>query len=55
MPRRPVRQAVGGEVPDGEGGVIVVRDLVLMVVAEYARHTGHVDLLRECVDGRTGQ
>ncbi len=22
---------------------------------EYARHLGHADLLRECVDGRTGQ
>ena len=48
-------EALGDEVPDGEGGVIVIRDLVLMVVAEHARHTGHVDLLRECIDGRTGQ
>ncbi|HEX9519479.1 MAG TPA: DUF664 domain-containing protein [Streptosporangiaceae bacterium] len=22
---------------------------------EYARHCGHADLLRECVDGRVGQ
>jgi hypothetical protein len=22
---------------------------------EYARHLGHADLLRECIDGRTGQ
>ncbi|MDH5279501.1 MAG: DinB family protein, partial [Actinomycetota bacterium] len=21
----------------------------------YARHGGHADLLRECIDGRTGQ
>ncbi|MDN5768987.1 MAG: DinB family protein, partial [Humibacillus sp.] len=21
----------------------------------YARHVGHADLLRECIDGRTGQ
>ena len=21
----------------------------------YARHAGHADLLRECIDGRTGQ
>ena len=48
-------ETLDDEVPDGEGGVIVIRDLVLMVVAEYARHTGHVDLLRECIDGRTGQ
>lgn len=24
------------------------------MIEEYARHLGHVDLLRECVDGRTG-
>jgi Protein of unknown function (DUF664) len=25
------------------------------VIEEYARHVGHADLLRECIDGRTGQ
>jgi len=25
------------------------------VIEEYARHMGHVDLLRERVDGRIGQ
>jgi hypothetical protein len=25
------------------------------MIEEYARHCGHADLLRECVDGRTGQ
>jgi hypothetical protein len=25
------------------------------MVEEYARHCGHADLLRECIDGRTGQ
>ena len=25
------------------------------LVEEYARHCGHADLLRECIDGRTGQ
>ena len=24
-------------------------------IEEYARHCGHADLLRECLDGRTGQ
>ncbi|AIY01517.1 hypothetical protein ART_1918 [Arthrobacter sp. PAMC 25486] len=24
------------------------------MIEEYARHLGHVDLLRECIDGRTG-
>jgi uncharacterized damage-inducible protein DinB len=32
-----------------------VRDIVVHMIEEYARHCGHADLLRECVDGRTGQ
>jgi len=32
-----------------------VRDFVVHMVEEYARHCGHADLVRECVDGRTGQ
>jgi hypothetical protein len=24
------------------------------MIEEYARHNGHADLLRECVDGRVG-
>jgi uncharacterized damage-inducible protein DinB len=32
-----------------------VRDLVVHMIEEYARHVGHADLLRECIDGRTGQ
>ena len=32
-----------------------VRDIVVHMVEEYARHCGHADLLRECIDGRTGQ
>lgn len=34
---------------------IEVRDVVVHLVEEYARHCGHADLLRECIDGRTGQ
>ena len=34
---------------------ISLRELLLHMVEEYARHCGHADLLRECVDGRTGQ
>jgi len=34
---------------------IEVRDVLVHLVEEYARHVGHADLLRECVDGRTGQ
>jgi uncharacterized damage-inducible protein DinB len=32
-----------------------VRDIIVHMVEEYARHCGHADLLRECIDGRTGQ
>lgn len=32
-----------------------VRDIVVHLIEEYARHAGHADLLRECIDGRTGQ
>lgn len=39
--------------PDGEQGE--VRDVLVHLVEEYARHCGHADLLRECLDGRTGQ
>lgn len=32
-----------------------IRDILVHMVEEYARHCGHADLLRECLDGRTGQ
>ncbi|MGW4240322.1 DinB family protein [Streptomyces sp. NPDC004749] len=38
----------------GEDG-IAVRELLVHRIEEYARHCGHADLLRECVDGRVGQ
>jgi uncharacterized damage-inducible protein DinB len=34
---------------------IPVRDVLVHMVEEYARHVGHADLLRECIDGRVGQ
>jgi hypothetical protein len=27
----------------------------LAVIEEYARHNGHADLLRESIDGQTGE
>jgi uncharacterized damage-inducible protein DinB len=36
-------------------GVVSTRDVLVHVIEEYARHAGHADLLRECIDGRTGQ
>jgi uncharacterized damage-inducible protein DinB len=41
-------------VPHGDEE-IEVRDIVVHLVEEYARHCGHADLLRERIDGRTGQ
>lgn len=32
-----------------------VRRLLVDLIEEYGRHTGHADLLREAVDGRVGQ
>lgn len=34
---------------------IAVRDVQVHRIEEYARHAGHADLLRECIDGRVGQ
>ena len=32
-----------------------MRDVLVHLVEEYARHCGHADPLRECIDGRAGQ
>ena len=37
------------------GGDEQLRDVLLAQIAEYARHCGHADLLRERIDGRVGQ
>ena len=34
---------------------IAIREILVHRIEEYARHAGHADLLREAVDGRTGQ
>nr|WP_209905363.1 DinB family protein [Brachybacterium sacelli] len=34
---------------------IAIRELLVHRIEEYARHCGHADLLRECIDGRVGQ
>ena len=39
--------------PDGSHPNI--RRVVMDLVEEYGRHTGHADILREAVDGRTGE
>jgi uncharacterized damage-inducible protein DinB len=37
------------------GDSVSTRDVIVHMIEEYARHAGHADLLRECIDGRTGQ
>jgi len=36
-------------------GTMSVRWLYLHLIEEYARHNGHADLLREAIDGATGE
>jgi uncharacterized damage-inducible protein DinB len=40
---------------DSAGQPISLRELLVHMVEEYARHNGHADLLRERIDGRVGQ
>jgi uncharacterized damage-inducible protein DinB len=42
-------------VPWGDGRELSLRRLVVDMIEEYARHTGHADLLRESIDGATGE
>lgn len=37
------------------GGPTSLREVLVGMIEEYARHLGHVDLLRERIDGRVGQ
>lgn len=39
---------------DCRGEQICARWILIHMVEEYARHNGHADLLRECVDGTVG-
>jgi uncharacterized damage-inducible protein DinB len=53
------RQAVSGAsldatFTDPDGEKISLRLVFNHMIAEYARHNGHADLLRQCVDGVTG-
>lgn len=38
-----------------DGGDLTLREMLIAQIAEYARHCGHADLLRERIDGRVGQ
>jgi uncharacterized damage-inducible protein DinB len=45
--------AIVGHDPDQ--GNSQLREILLHMIEEYARHNGHADLLRERIDGRVGQ
>src|SRR4051794_10308380 len=45
--------AVTGRMRDGSR--VQLREVLVHMIEEYARHCGHADLLRERVDGRVGQ
>jgi uncharacterized damage-inducible protein DinB len=49
-----VEDDLGRDVPHHDA-TVSIRDVLVHIVEEYARHAGHADLLRECIDGRTGQ
>ena len=38
-----------------DGSTVALREVIVHMIEEYARHAGHADLLRERVDGRVGQ
>jgi hypothetical protein len=55
-------QKVVDEAPDlgitgsrGPGEEISLREVLVHMIEEYARHCGHADLIRERIDGRVGQ
>jgi len=40
---------------DGADQAVSLRELLVHMIEEYARHNGHADILRERIDGRIGQ
>jgi hypothetical protein len=57
-----IRAAIDDRGLDGESGVTLddgtkasVRRILFDLLEEYGRHTGHLDLVREAVDGRVGE
>jgi hypothetical protein len=50
---------ITGDDPENQhgsgGGPMSLREALVGMIGEYARHIGHADLLRERIDGRLGQ
>ena len=49
------RGGPGATYEPSPGRVYSLRRLLVDLIEEYARHTGHADLIREAVDGRVGE
>ena len=47
--------AVGSLDEPGRGRPRTLRENLLKVIQEYARHNGHADLIRQSIDGSTGE
>ena len=45
--------STSGRMPNGS--TLQLREVLVHMIEEYARHAGHADLLRERIDGRVGQ
>jgi hypothetical protein len=41
--------------PNRRGEHFSMRWIVTHMIEEYARHNGHADMLRESIDGQTGE
>jgi uncharacterized damage-inducible protein DinB len=46
--------ATGATHGDPRGELVSLRWVLVHMIEEYARHNGHADLLRECIDGTVG-
>ncbi len=44
----------GMAVNPGRRAAVSLRWIMVHMIEEYARHNGHADLIRECIDGATG-
>ena len=49
------REASLCDVESHERGFYSLRWILIHLIEEYARHLGHADLIREAIDGRTGE
>ncbi|MFF3935746.1 DinB family protein [Streptomyces phaeofaciens] len=44
-----------GRIPGGRGGDLTLHHSLAHMIAETQRHAGHADIVRELIDGATGQ